>query len=428
VGRGGCSIIVLVVALFFMGFLKAAIRQGAGGTTAVAFSDRARPRMARRTLDDLRKFDPNFSRVVFEDFCFSLFARVHHARGAGDLARYAPFVAEGVRAGLERHATRSLREVRGIVIGAMEVGEPDNVHAPLVHVNVTYDANYTEVLDDGSGPKEQSWYVRERWTFERARDILSPPPARAKAEHCPRCGAALQTRADGSCEYCGVTVRDGSFQWFVRQITGLTRSERGPLLASNVEERGTDLPTVFAGNFDRMKHRFNWEELTARVTQIAYDLNAAWVARDWEKIRPLETDALFQTHRYWIDAYLNQNFRNCVDDFSVNNVEPVKIVSDAFYDGVTFRVWASGRDYTLDGAGKVVAGSPSSTRLWTEYWTLIRTRGADADPSATISCPNCGAAVVVGATGVCSFCSGKLTSGRFEWVLSRIEQDDAYVG
>jgi hypothetical protein len=30
--------------------------------------------------------------------------------------------------------------------------------------------------------------------------------------------------------------------------------------------------------------------------------------------------------------------------------------------------------------------------------------------------------------GVCEYCLGKITSGDFDWVLSRIEQEKAYVG
>ena len=67
-------------------------------------------------------------------------------------------------------------------------------------------------------------------------------------------------------------------------------------------------------------------------------------------------------------------------------------------------------------------------RSWSEYWTFIRSRAAQMDPSKADSCPNCGASVAVGTSGVCQHCGGKLTNGEFGWVLSRIEQDEAYGG
>lgn len=425
----GCAIAIMAVIFVVM---TAAIIQralGGGPTVLHAETHQSEP---KHELDNLRRVDPNFSRIVFDDFCYALYARVHQARGSGDLGRYAPYLSEPVRRGMAQHNPNGLTEVRGIVIGGMEVGSlVDRPYTPFVSVDVTYDANMTEVIDG----REISWYVRERWTFERQRDILSPPPERAKAEHCPRCGAALQTRTDGSCEFCGVKIESGAFQWYVRSVAVERKEARGPLLTSNVEEQGTDRPTLFdrsflrrAKEFEAAHPGFDWDALVRRVEEIARKLQDAWSAREWEGVRPLETDPLFQTHRYWIDAYRRQSLRNVVDDFKVRNIETVKIGSDPFYDAITFRVHASGRDYTTDEAGNLVAGSRDKVRVWTEYWTLIRTRGTQIDPSATVSCPNCGASVVVGATGVCRFCNGKLTGGQFDWVLSRIEQDEAYAG
>ena len=388
---------------------------------------RAEARPAR--LDELRKFDPNFSEITFSDFCYSLYARAHHARGAGDIDRYAPYLSVPARNALRSRA-QQLSEVRGVVIGSFRIASFAGLESDTVTANVVYEANYTEIAQQG----EQSWYVREQWGLERRRDILSPPPEKAKADHCPRCGAALATRTDGTCEYCGVKIESGAFQWYVRSVTRLSRETRSPLLTSNVPEQGTDRPTVWQLRFAEHLQTFNdahpgfdWVAFQARVREIAIELQNAWTARDWERVRPLESESLFQMHRYWIDAYRAQRLRNVVADFRVLRIETVRITSDAFYESITVRVWAEGRDHTVDESGRVVAGSPTELRRWSEYWTFIRSRGVDAG-TQNRSCPNCGARVAVGATGVCEFCGGKLTTGEFGWVLSRIEQDEAYGG
>ena len=380
-----------------------------------------------RHRSDLRTFDPNFSEITFADFCYSLYARAHQARGAKDLGRYAPYLSAAARSALQSRAPTA-KEVRGVVIGSFKVASFTGVETETVTAKVVYEANYTEVHET----KEQSWYVREQWVLERRRDILSPPPEKAKADHCPRCGAALATRTDGACEYCGVKIESGAFQWYVRSIALLSRETRGPLLTSNVPEQGTDRPTVFQHRFAEHLQTFNaahpgfdWVAFQARVREIAVELQDAWTARDWERVRPLETDSLFQMHRYWIDAYRKQRLKNVVADFRVMRIETVKIDSDAFFESITVRIFAEGRDHTVDESGRVVAGSRTELRRWSEYWTLIRSRGVDAGTQSR-SCPNCGARVAVGATGVCEFCGGKLTAGEFGWVLSRIEQDEGY--
>ena len=72
-------------------------------------------------LNELQKFDPNFSEITFTDFCYSLYARAHTARGEGDLDRYAPYLSPGVRTTLRAQNPRGLREVRGVIVGAMRV-------------------------------------------------------------------------------------------------------------------------------------------------------------------------------------------------------------------------------------------------------------------------------------------------------------------
>ncbi|HEX2834740.1 MAG TPA: zinc-ribbon domain-containing transport protein [Thermoanaerobaculia bacterium] len=380
-------------------------------------------------LDALRRYDPNFSDVVFHDFCYSLYARAHQARGSGQLARYAPYLSAAARQSLQSRNAAGLREVNGIVIGAFRVTKVRGLEAGTVFAEVSYEANYTDVFPNGA----KSWYVRETWTLERQRDILSPPPEKAKADHCPRCGAALRTRTDGSCEFCGAKIDSGAFQWYVRSISLVERQERGPVLTGGGVEPGTDLPTVYQAHLPqvltafRNAHRdFDVNAFIGRVRELAVELQSAWTARDWERVRPFESEGLFQMHRYWIDAYRRQKLRNVVDDYGIDSIEIVKIDSDSFYEAITVRMRAHGRDYTIDETGRVVGGAQNSMRHWSEYWTFIRTRGADA--SRKIACPNCGALVAVGATGVCEYCGGRLTSGTFDWVLSRIEQDEAYSG
>lgn len=439
-GGGGCAAFTfgLVLMVFFFFFFYRAARTilasqpGAALFQALTNNPALGPPGAR--LDMLRSYDPNFSRIVFDDFCYSLFAHVHHARGTGDVGRYAPYLSGSARDVLMSGNADRLAAVEGIVVGALEAGSLQGLETPVVRVDVTYDANMTEVVD-GAAPGRSSWYVRERWQFERRRDTLSLPPAKAKAEHCPRCGAALQPRTDGACEFCGVKIEDGSFQWYVRSIVTLSRESRGPLLTSNVEEQGTDLPTIRDPRLHQRKKEFEanhpgfrWEDAITRAREIATKLQDAWTSRDWERVRSLETEPLFQTHRYWIDAYIKQRLKNVVDDFKIQTSEPVKVDDDPFYDAITVRQWASGRDYTVDENGNLVAGLRDSVRRWSEYWTLIRSRATQADPSKTVACPNCGAAVVIGPSAICSHCGGKLTSGSFDWVLSRIEQDEAYAG
>jgi uncharacterized Zn finger protein (UPF0148 family) len=281
-----------------------------------------------------------------------------------------------------------------------------------------------------------TYYVNEEWELERKRDVLSPPPAQATALHCPRCGAPLQRDTICACAFCGTKIDSGEFQWYVRTIGLINKEARGPMLTSDVEEVGTDFESVVQPNFsaiqaefEKNNPQFSWGQFQERARLIFNELQAAWSSMNWERARPHETDNIFQMHQYWIDAYRRQKLRNVVENAAVTAIQPVKIQEDAFYQGITLRIWAQGLDYTIDENGRILSGSNRNLRQWSEYWTFIRNKQAKSGEAHTdLNCPNCGSPLRVNASGICEFCGGKITSGEFDWVLSKIEQDESYSG
>ncbi len=397
------------------------------------------PADVSRQFQQLRRFDPNFSEIVFTDFAYALYGKAHEARGRGAnaLDQFSPYLSDEARQALLQRNPAGLKEVKGTIIGAMVVEDVRGLETPVVRISLNFETNYTEVVAEQNGKlAETAYYVSERWQLERKRDVLSPPPSTATALHCPRCGAPLQKDTVGACAFCGTRIDTGEFQWYVRSIMLLNRESRGPLLTSDVPEVGTNYPSIVQPAFDRLRLEFeknhpafSWGPFQSRAHLIFNELQAAWSTLDWERARPHETDSLFQMHQYWIQTYQRQHLRNLLDQVTVTAMQPVKIQEDAYYNSITLRIGAQGYDYTVDEAGRVVSGSKTNLRRWSEYWTFIRNRTASPAAIRTdLSCPNCAAPLKVNNAGVCQFCGGKITSGEFDWVLSRIEQDEAYRG
>ena len=121
-----------------------------------------------------------------------------------------------------------------------------------------------------------------------------------------------------------------------------------------------------------------------------------------------------------------------MSDIKVTRVDVAKVQRDAWFEAITVRVFASMCDWTQQGAdGAVVGGSRTSPRIFSEYWTFVRTIGSTGEDKARAleQCPSCGAPLdQVSMAGTCGYCDSKITGGDFDWVLSRIEQDEAYRG
>jgi hypothetical protein len=406
-----------------------------GSSKAPSTDSHAIPRPSgespRARLDRLRLTDPEFSTVLFEDFAYLLFTEVHRARGDRALERVAPYVTEETRTWL---ASRPVRAVRDVVIGAMRVVSVELVGAGQPHTSVLleFEANYTEVSADD---REQGLYTVEQWRLTRAGGATSKRPEKTSILECPACGAPLEVAVGGACKYCHKVVEDDSFAWRVARVTLVRREDRAPVLTADVAEQGTDLPTItdpdawqrFNG-IEKRDPSFSMEALRSRVDRIFAALQIGWSTRDISQARPLVSDNLNQSLGYWIDAYRKAGLTNLSEQAAVSGVELARVSSDRHFDAITLRVRASGLDYVVDDGGKLVSGSRDSKRDYTEYWTLIRSAtrsGPAGDPAA---CPGCGAPLDINMAGHCKHCQAKVTSGEFDWVLSRIEQDESYQG
>jgi hypothetical protein len=386
----------------------------------------------RPLLEQIRAQDPNFSIVLFEDFLYALYAQAHTLRGTGGLERLSSHLKPAARQALT--ALGPVHGVRSIIVGAMRYLSVEGVSgARPIEIAVEFEANYSETPE---GRAEQSYYTRETWRLSRAHGVLSRTPDRAKVFVCPSCGAPLDSMVGGRCQYCQATVDTGQFDWVVETIDVAERETRGPLLTGTTEEQGTDRPTIvdrdLQARFGELSQRdpaFAWPAFQSRVALIFAAMQTSWSNREWTSVRPFVSDNLFQMLNYWIEAYKKERLRNVTEGARIENIELVRISSDRFFDALTVRLFASSLDFTIaDDDGRVVAGSRSKPRRYSEYWTLIRGSARKGPTRTDAACPSCGAPLKIEMAGHCEYCRAKVTSGDFDWVLSRIEQDDVYEG
>ncbi|HEY0556640.1 MAG TPA: TIM44-like domain-containing protein [Thermoanaerobaculia bacterium] len=439
--------IPLTIGLVYL-FVQYQKRTGAAGTQNWTSAPRpsAPPSApASRNLDDLRTLDPEFSVVLFEDFAYDLFARAHEARSsARDLEALSPYLSAAARAQLSQRQPAGA-PVSGVVIGALRVAglsipsagaAPDGSPAREV-VTLEVEANMSVGATVGvTGAAQSTHYVEERWRLERDATVQTKPPEKERSFHCPNCGAPFGPEGGDRCEYCGQVVSGGRFDWSVEAIDLVRLEQRPPALTSNVQEAGTNFPTIFHPQLNvrwaelvRDDPGVTMEGLHARLQLIYGEVNAAWSQGDLHGARPYVSDGLFDYLQYWVTAYEKEGLRNVLEGMRVGEWKAVKVVRDRHYDALTVRLWGTGRDYTVrKPSGEVVTGDPKRDRAYSEYWTLIRGAGVKGAPRADKVCPNCGAPLDVNRAGQCEHCGAGITSGEFDWVLSKIEQDDSYTG
>ena len=426
--------IVLVAAFLFFRYYNRDPQRSSYSSRQVvestAFEADGGDETAADRFTEWRKFDPNFSELLFEDFLYALFGHVHTARGQNKLDDFAPYLSEAARGVVRAMSPKGLTAVEGVIVGAFSIVRAGPAE-PMLRTTVRFEANYTERTATG----DTSWYAVEEWDLTRKRDVQSKPPGPPRAANCPKCGAGLSLKPDGTCTYCSVRVVGGQFDWGVATVRLVNREPRGPLLTTDVPDVGLDRATVAQPNLASVRQRFlttntgfDFGRFETRVRFIFAELQEAWSSLKWEKARPFETDSVFQMHGYWIEAYRRQKLRNVLKDVQIRDVVVAKLGQDAFYDAITCRIFAGLIDYVEDASGKVVRGNPRTPTRFSEYWTFVRRRGVKESGQPAGNCPNCGAELKINMAGTCEYCGSKITSGDFDWVLSRIEQDESYEG
>lgn len=386
-------------------------------------------------LERIGDVDPDFSPAVFEDFAFRLYAVAQRSRGEGTLDQLAPY--------LGPHARRALAErppvgqpVTGVVVGLLRCAQvqlPAGDAGPdaVVTAMLDYEANYS------TGAQRR--FAVEQWTLQRAVSARTRPPEPGRRFPCPKCGAPWQASAAAGtqkCAFCGEVVDNGRFDWQVSTIA--LREERGDLpgLEADVPERGTDAPTRRDDAFQAMWHAFvaddpavNAFTIGKRLEHVYAVLDDSWNRRDLAPARAVLSDGLTDYLQYWLDAYAQQGLHNVLEDMRLTDHTLVKLRRDRYYDALTIRLWAAGKDYVVrDADGSHVRGDKYYDRAYSEYWTLIRASGRRGAARADSTCGGCGAALTVTMAGACAHCGAHVTAGEFDWVLSKIEQDDAYRG
>jgi hypothetical protein len=168
------------------------------------------------------------------------------------------------------------------------------------------------------------------------------------------------------------------------------------------------------------------ETFKSSVERSFFVVEEAWSELKPDMSRRVMADGLWQQHKAQIEGYVNNGTRNVLDGLAVGRVDVMHASSDDKVDTITVRILAACADYDVAVAsGKVVRGNKHDMSNWQEDWTF--TRSSDATTKADggtmqKKCPNCGAPLDLDLAGVCKYCKQGIMSGKYDWVLSRIDQ------
>jgi len=180
--------------------------------------------------------------------------------------------------------------------------------------------------------------------------------------------------------------------WFVRRKRAAQEAAlaSGPLDRSAVEPYslgGVPTATLDAPTWQQDRDRglghvrqldpgFDEAAFRELCTDRFFQIQAAWMRWDLDKLRPLLTEEMQGVFGKQIDAAKAQRQRNKLENITVRSVELTEVWQEAGQEYITVRLLANLLDYTVDDTtGTIVAGSDATPVKFEEFWTWVRPVG-----------------------------------------------------
>lgn len=170
---------------------------------------------------------------------------------------------------------------------------------------------------------------------------------------------------------------------------------------------------------------FSEELFISRINNMFIQLQTAWMDKQWSSIRPFETDALFNMHKQQLQSYIDRRQTNAVENIAILDSKIVRYKESENTDEIDVYLQVRMNDYVKDDdTGKVVKGNPNRDVYMVYVWTLIRKGDVKTEKQIeeyeVTQCPNCAANVSINQSGECEYCGSTISSGQYNWVLSKI--------
>jgi predicted lipid-binding transport protein (Tim44 family) len=107
-----------------------------------------------------------------------------------------------------------------------------------------------------------------------------------------------------------------------------------------------------------------------------FRIQAAWMHRDLDRLRPALAEEMLQVFRTQLEALRTKRQINTLENIAIRSIELTEAWQEQGQDYITVRYLANLLDYTVDEAtGKVVEGSDREPVKFEEYWTWVRPVG-----------------------------------------------------
>ena len=219
----------------------------------------------------------------------------------------------------------------------------------------------------------------------------------------------------------------GCVSLFAEKNARITRTIRKGRRVQEDELRWNSLAKI-----NGRDHGFDSDVFLRRTANAFLTTQHGWSEQNLGMCRAFISDGVYERFDLYIEMQKAENIRNRLKNVKVVSQEVVCVTSDQHFDTIHLRVTASAISYNEDlSSGRRVSGNSDSSPIqFTEIWSFSRRPGVQTNPQASLlegKCPNCGGPVEIVDRAQCQQCDSIVNSGKYDWVLAEITQDEEWI-
>ena len=190
-----------------------------------------------------------------------------------------------------------------------------------------------------------------------------------------------------------------------------------------------DRSDIVAEEVRKIDPNFSSDAFIGWAREVFLKIQRSWSTRNWELIRPFESNELFQVHNEQLNEFIDNNKINKIEKINIKKVSLQEFKQDGDKEVLIIYLDAIMRDYVVDAkTNKVLESNPNKDWYMKYVMTFNRKSGVKTKEGlsnkSTTNCPNCGAPTNITSSGKCEYCKSVITTGEHDWVLSDIRSRD----
>ncbi len=180
-------------------------------------------------------------------------------------------------------------------------------------------------------------------------------------------------------------------------------------------DSGKGLDTVEDSEITEMLPDETRESLVNKLYEKFVEVQKAWMDFDYDKLRELCTDELYNTYYSQLEALKVKNGKNIMDNFELIVGDIIGLTKDENLITVTMLLKVRFHDFVINNKTKKVIKGRDDVMMENTYNLVFVKASEEVDDT----CPNCGAKLKNTTSGKCEYCGSDIVINPKDFVLTK---------